>query len=129
MRKGGDTAAIGRRRANRGTVSDEGDERVRPGIAISLFQRGGEGKGLFDIDVGGAGEGERRRRKGGRGGWRGGWALVGVGVGGVGVGVAASDGGVVAVATGTVVGEACDTVDSCVASCALVFTVLNAPLP
>jgi hypothetical protein len=55
---------------------------------------------------------------------------VGVGVGvGVGVEVAVSAGGVVAVARGSVLDEACDTVASWVAAAALVFTVLSAPLP
>jgi hypothetical protein len=54
MRKGGDTAAIGRCTANSGTFSGERDERVRAGIAIPLFQRGGEREGLVDIDVSGA---------------------------------------------------------------------------
>jgi hypothetical protein len=58
MQEGGNTAAIGRCIANRGTVCGERNERVRAGIAIGLFQRGGEREGLVDIDVGGACEDE-----------------------------------------------------------------------
>ena len=64
LRKRGDTAGIGRCSANSGTVCGERDEGVRAGIAISLFQRGGERKVLGDVDVGGACKDERWRSDG-----------------------------------------------------------------